>query len=74
VEPNGTLTKYKLAKMAEASFHGHMNSSTNSKPKKLVKDTQVTDYVGLINYWLQIKTNQKKRLHAQKPHRPNPNK
>ena len=66
VEPNGTLTKYKLAKTAQASFswtHEFLNKLQN---QKLVKDTQVTNYEGLINYWLQTKTNPEKKDYMHK--------
>ncbi|MGD6810888.1 MAG: hypothetical protein ACQCN3_14415 [Candidatus Bathyarchaeia archaeon] len=66
VEPNGTLTKYKLAKMAEASFPWTHEFLNKLQAQKLVKDTQVTDYVGLINYWLQIKTKPEKRDYMHK--------
>jgi hypothetical protein len=61
VEPNGTLTKYKLAKMAEASFPWTHEFLNKLQAQKLVKGTQVTNYAGLINYWLQIKTKPEKR-------------
>jgi hypothetical protein len=66
VEPNGTLTKYKLAKMAEASFPWTHEFLNKLQAQKLVKDTKVTDYAGLINYWLQIKTKPKKRDYMHK--------
>jgi hypothetical protein len=66
VEPNGTLTKYKLAKLAESSFpwtHEFLNKLQN---QKLVKGTQVTNYTGLINYWLKIKTSPEKKDYMHK--------
>ncbi len=66
VEPNGALTKYKLAKMAEASFPWTHEFLNKLQTQKLVKDTQVTNYAGLINYWLQIKTKPEKRDYMHK--------
>jgi hypothetical protein len=66
VEPNGTLTKYKLAKMAEASFPWTHEFLNKLQAQKLVKDTEVTNYAGLINYWLQIKTKSEKRDYMHK--------
>ncbi|XES76095.1 MAG: hypothetical protein ACBZ72_07860 [Candidatus Bathyarchaeia archaeon] len=66
VEPNGTLTKYKLAKMAEASFPWTHEFLNKLQAQKLVKGTEVTDYAGLINYWLQIKTKPEKRDYMHK--------
>ena len=66
VEPNGTLTKYKLAKLAEASFPWTHEFLNKLQTQKLVKDTQVTDYAGLINCWLQIKTKPEKRDYMHK--------
>ncbi len=66
VEPSGTLTKYKLAKMAEASFPWTHEFLNKLQAQKLVKGTEVTDYAGLINYWLQIKTKSEKRDYMHK--------
>ncbi len=66
VEPNGTLTKYKLAKMAEASFPWTHEFLNKLQAQKMVKDTEVTNYAGLINYWLQIKTKPEKRDYMHK--------
>jgi len=66
VEPNGTLTKYKLAKMAEASFSWTHEFLNKLQAQKLVKGTEVTNYAGLINYWLQIKTKPAKRDYMHK--------
>jgi hypothetical protein len=66
VEPNGTLTKYKLAKMSESSFSWAHEFLNKLQAKKLVKDTQVINYAGLINYWLQLKTKPEKRDYMHK--------
>ena len=66
VEPNGTLTKYKLAKMAEASFPWTHEFLNKLQALKLVKGTQVLSYAGLVNYWLKIKTNPEKKDYMHK--------
>jgi len=66
VEPNGTLTKYKLAKKAETSFPWTHEFLNKLQTQNLTKDTQVTNYTGLINYWLQIKTKPEKREYMHK--------
>ncbi len=65
-EPNGTLTKYKLAKKAQTSFPWTHEFLNKLQTQKLVKNTQVTNYTGLINYWLQIKTNPEKKDYMHK--------
>ena len=66
VEPNGTLTKYKLAKTAEASFPWTHEFLNKLQALKLVKGTQVTNYAELINYWLPIKTKSEKKDYMHK--------
>jgi len=56
VEPNGTLTKYKLAKIAETSYAWTHEFLNKLQTQNLTKNTTITNYEGLINYWLQIKT------------------
>jgi len=66
VEPNGTLTKYKLAKTAEVSFPWTHEFLKKLQAQKLVNGTQVTNYKGLINYWLQVKTKPEKKDYMHK--------
>ena len=66
VEPNGTLTKYRLAKTAEASFPWTHEFLNKLQALKLVKGTQVTNYAELINYWLPIKTKSEKKDYMHK--------
>ena len=66
VESNDTLTKYKLAKMADASFPWTHEFLNKLQALKLVKGTEVTDYAGLINYWSQIKTKPEKKNYMHK--------
>jgi hypothetical protein len=66
VEPNGTLTKYKLAKRAQASFPWTHEFLNKLQDQKLVKRTEVTNYAGLINYWLQTKTKPEKKEYMHK--------
>jgi hypothetical protein len=66
VEPNGTLTKYKLAKTAQASFPWTHEFLNKLQTLNLVKGTQVTNYAKLINYWLPIKTKPEKKEYMHK--------
>ena len=66
VEPNGALTKYRLAKTAEASFPWTHEFLNKLQALKLVKGTQVTNYAELINYWLPIKTKSEKKDYMHK--------
>jgi hypothetical protein len=60
-EPEGTLTKYRLAKKAECSFSWLHEFLGKLEESKLVKDTEVTDYSGLMEYWLSVKTKPQKQ-------------
>jgi len=66
VEPNGTLTKYKLAKKAETSYSWTHEFLNKLQTQNLTQDTTVTNYEGLINYWLQIKTKPEKKEYMYK--------
>jgi hypothetical protein len=66
VEPDGSLTKYKLAKKAESSFPWTHELLNKLEALKLVKGTTVTDYAGLIKYWLQVKTEPEKKDYMHK--------
>jgi hypothetical protein len=65
-EPEGTLTKYRLAKKAECSFPWLHEFLGKLEKPRLVKDTQVTDYSGLIKHWLSIKTKPEKQDYMHK--------
>lgn len=65
-KPEGSLTKYKLAKEAETSFPWTHEFLSKLEATKLVKGTQVTNYAGLINYWLNVKTKPEKREYMHK--------
>ena len=60
-EPEGTLTKYRLAKKAECSFSWLHEFLGKLEESRLVKNTEVTDYSGLVKYWLNVKTKPEKR-------------
>jgi hypothetical protein len=60
-EPEGTLTKYRLAKKAECSFPWLHEFLGKLEESKLVKDTEVSDYSGLVKYWLSVKTKPQKQ-------------
>ena len=66
VEQNGTLTKYKLAKITETSFSWVHEFLNKLQTLKLLKGTQVTNYSGLINYWLKIKPTSEKKDYMHK--------
>ena len=60
-EPEGTLTKYRLAKKAACSFSWLHEFLGKLEESRLVKNTEVTDYSGLVKYWLNAKTKPEKR-------------
>jgi hypothetical protein len=66
VEPDGSLTKYKLAKKAASSFPWTHEFLNKLEALKLVKGTIVTNYAGLLNYWLQVKTKPEKKDYMHK--------
>jgi hypothetical protein len=67
-EPEGTLTKYRLAKNAEASFPWVHEFLRKLERQRLTRGTRVTDCSGLIKYWLSIKIKpQKKEYMHQDP-------
>lgn len=65
-EPEGSLTKYKLAKKAECSFPWAHEFLNKLEALKLVEGTKVTNYSGLINYWLQVKSKPEKKEYMHK--------
>jgi hypothetical protein len=60
-EPDGTLTKYRLAKKAECSFPWLHEFLGKLEESRLVKSTEVVDYSGLVKYWLKVKTKPEKQ-------------
>jgi len=65
-EPEGSLTKYQLAKKAECSFPWTHELVGKLETLELVKGTKVTNYTGLLKYWLQVKTKHEKREYMHK--------
>lgn len=65
-EPEGSLTKYQLAKKAECSFPWTHELLGKLETLELAKGTKVTNYTGLIKYWLQVKTKPEKREYMHK--------
>ena len=65
-EPDGTLTKYRLAKKAECSFPWLHEFLGKLEESRLVKNTTVTDYSGLVKYWLTLKTKPEKQEYMRK--------
>ena len=60
-KPDGTLTKYRVAKEAECTFSWVHEFLGELKEMELVDGTKVTDYMGLVKYWLKVKTKTEKR-------------
>lgn len=60
-EPDGSLSKYQLAKKAECSFPWTHELLGKLEALKLAKGTKVTDYNGLLKYWLQVKIKPEKK-------------
>jgi hypothetical protein len=54
-KPEGTITKYRLAKDAKCSFPWVHEFLTKLEALRLVEATRVLDYEGLLKYWLTIK-------------------
>ncbi len=66
VEPDGSLTKYGLAKKAQCSFPWAHEFLGKLEKSKLVAGTKVISYSGLIQYWLQVKTKTEKQEYMHK--------
>ena len=66
VEPDGSLTKYRLAKKAQCSFPWTHEFLLKLKKLNLAEGTKITNYHGLIDYWLQIKTKTEKKEYMHK--------
>ena len=66
VEPNGSLTKYQLAKKAESSFPWAHEFLNKLEEQNFVKGTTVIDFPGLANYWLQTKNKPEKKEYMHK--------
>lgn len=65
-ELKGSLTKYQLAKKAECSFPWTHELLGKLETLDFVKGTKVTNYTGLLKYWLQVKTKPEKREYMHK--------
>ncbi len=66
VKPDGSLTKYGLAKKAQCSFPWAHEFLRKLETQTLVDGTKVTNYSGLIQYWLQVKTKAEKKEYVHK--------
>jgi len=60
-EPDGSLTKYQLAKKAECSFPWTHELLGKLEALELVKGTKVTNYTDLLKYWLKVKIKPEKK-------------
>lgn len=58
---NKNLTKYRIAKLANASFGWTHQFLKNLEKLKLIKGTKIINIEGLINYWMKIKKKSKQR-------------
>lgn len=65
-EPVGTLTQYRISKNAKCSFPWVHEFLQKLETKNLVNNTEVTDYPGLVNYWLHVKTKPDKEEYMHK--------
>ena len=66
VKPDGSLTKYGLAKKAQCSFSWAHEFLRKLETLTLIDGTKVTNYPGLIQYWLQVKTKAEKKEYMHK--------
>lgn len=66
VEPDGSLTKYGLAKKAQCSFPWVHEFLGKLEKSMLVDGTKVINYSGLTQYWLQVKTKSEKKEYMHK--------
>jgi hypothetical protein len=60
-EPDGSLTKYQLAKKAESSFPWTHELLGKLDTLELVEGTRVKNYAGLLKYWLKVKIKPEKK-------------
>lgn len=65
-EPDGTLTKYQVAKKAECSFPWTHEFLEKLEALKLTKGTKVENYKELIKYWLEVRIKPEKREYMHK--------
>jgi len=65
-DPDGSLTKYKIAKKAECSFSWVHEFLSKLEMLRLVSGAKVTDYNGLLKYWLQVRTKPDKKDYMHK--------
>jgi hypothetical protein len=66
VEPDGSLTKYAIAKKAQCSFPWAHEFLRKLEKLSLISGTKVTNYPALIEYWLQVKTKAEKKEYMHK--------
>lgn len=65
-KPDGTLTKYEVAKRAECSYSWVHEFLGKLEARGLVDKTKVNDYAGLVKYWLEVKTKPDKKEYMHK--------
>jgi hypothetical protein len=65
-EPKGTLTMYAISKKAKCSFPWVHEFLGKLDIMRLVDNTKVADYSGLVNYWRDVKTKADKKEYMHK--------
>jgi len=65
-DPDGSLTKYGTAKKAECSFSWVHEFLSKLEMLRLVSGAKVTDYAGLLKYWLQVRIKPDKKDYMHK--------
>jgi len=66
VEPDGSLTKYAIAKKADCSFPWTHEFLRKLEKQSLINGTKVTNYPALIECWLKVKTKAEKKEYMHK--------
>ena len=59
--PDGTLTKYKIAKEARSTRQWVIELLRKLEARELVRGTRVADFGGLVGYWQEVKTKPDKK-------------
>ncbi|MFQ5975846.1 MAG: hypothetical protein ACE5J5_06000 [Candidatus Hydrothermarchaeales archaeon] len=59
--PTGKMSRYQIAKEAKSTYPWVREFLMKLADKKLVKDTKITDYPSLFQYWLKVTPKRKHR-------------
>lgn len=63
-KPDGSLSKYRISKLAKTSFSWTHDVLKELGEKKLIKKTKVLDFRELLGYWLEIHKKPKARIYS----------